>query len=187
MTTIKLVTEHSELEGIKKLQQENLKTLLSEEEAVKEGFVTAEYTLEFLEKMHLEKPSVIAKDGEDILGYALASVNAIRDDHALLADLFNIIDKTPYKGRLLKDSRYVVIGQLCVAKNYRGLGLVKQMYLHFKKLYSSEFDYCITDVAKDNPRSLKAHLKSGFTIIKELQYDGVVFDLVLWDWNTGSE
>jgi hypothetical protein len=67
------------------------------------------------------------------------------------------------------------------------MGLVKKMYLHFKKTYSSEFDYCITDVAKDNPRSLKAHLKSGFTVIDQLQYNGVGFDLVLWDWNTGPE
>ena len=184
MITIKLVTDHFELEGIKKLQQENLKKNLTEEEAGVEGFVTAEYTMEFLERMHYEKPSVIAKDGDYVVGYVLAAVKAIRNEHALLEDLFETIDKIQYHNRLLKDSGYLVVGQLCVSKNYRGLGLVKQMYQHFKKTLSPVFDYCITDVAKDNPRSLKAHLKSGFVVIDELRYGGAGFDIVLWDWNS---
>ena len=184
MITIKLVTEHSELEGIKKLQQENLKKNLADQEAETEGFVTAEYTMEFLERMHNEKPSVIAKDGDLIAGYALAAVKAIRYEHELLVDLFDTIDKTHYQNRLLKDSNYIVVGQLCVSKNYRGLGLVYQMYQHFRKTLAPDFDYCITDVAKNNPRSLKVHLKSGFVVIDELQYGGVGFDIVLWDWNS---
>ena len=184
MITIKLVTEQSELEGIKKLQHENLKKNLGDEEARVEGFVTAEYTMEFLERMHYEKPSVIAKDGDQVVGYALTAVKAIRFEHELLGDLFDTIDKTRYHDRLLKDSGYVVVGQLCVSKNYRGLGLVKQMYQHFRKTLSPDFDYCITDVAKDNPRSLKAHLKSGFRIVDTLQYGGLEWDIVLWDWTS---
>jgi ribosomal protein S18 acetylase RimI-like enzyme len=141
--------------------------------------------MEFLERMHRERPSIVATDGDTVVGYALATVKAIRDEHELLRDLFDTIDKTSYKDHALKSSGYVVVGQLCVSKNYRGLGLVKQMYQHFRETYSPEFDYCITDVAEDNPRSLKAHLKSGFAIIAELQFEGVPFNLVLWDWNSG--
>ena len=63
----------------------------------------------------------------------------------------------------------MVVGQLCVAKNYRGLGLVQQMYQHFKKSLSGEYDYCITDVAENNPRSLKVHLKTGFQVINTIR------------------
>jgi len=182
MITIKQVTEHTELEGIKKLQQENLKINLTDQESVTEGFVTAEYSMAFLEKMHKESPSIIAKDGDRIVGYALVSVKAIRHDHDLLGDLFNTIDKITYRHRLLKNSPYVVVGQLCVSKNYRGLGLVQQMYQQFKSHHSAAFDYCLTDIAKNNPRSLKAHLKSGFQVIDTLQYGGMGWDIVLWDW-----
>jgi len=44
MITITRVTTHTELEGIKKLQEENLKKNLGDQEAETEGFVTAEYT-----------------------------------------------------------------------------------------------------------------------------------------------
>jgi L-amino acid N-acyltransferase YncA len=38
-------------------------------------------------------------------------------------------------------------------------------------------------VAKDNPRSLKAHQKKGFQVIDSLSYGGIGWDIVLWDWN----
>ncbi len=182
MISIKRVTEYSELQGIKSLQQENLKRNLSDQEAESQGFVTAEYSMEFLEILHRACPSVIAKEKETIAGYALVAVKSVRHQHELLSDLFNTIDKIVYKGRLLANSKYVVVGQLCVAREYRGLGLVKKMYDYYKSSLEEEFDYCLTDVAKGNIRSLKAHEKSGFWIIDTLEYGGLKWDIVLWDW-----
>ncbi len=183
MVSIKLVSDSIELEGIKKLQHQNLKNILSDSEIASQGFVTAEYSLEFLDKMHLAAPSVLAKDQDEVVGYALVSIHSIRAYHDLLADLFNCIDRSEYQGEKLAATKYVVVGQLCVAKEYRGMGIVDQMYQYFKKQYSKEFQYCITDIAQDNPRSLKAHLKTGFQVIDTLTYGGVSWDIVLWDWN----
>jgi ribosomal protein S18 acetylase RimI-like enzyme len=182
MITIKTVTEFAELEGIKELQQKNLRKNLTTPEAEAEGFVTAEYSLAFLQTLHASSPSVIAKDGDEVVAYALAALKSVRHQHDLLADLFSAIDKIEYRGRLLNDSKYVVVGQLCVARNYRGMGLVKQIYQAFKKSLYNEFDYCITDVAIDNPRSLKAHEKSGFRVIDTLNYGGISWQIILWDW-----
>jgi ribosomal protein S18 acetylase RimI-like enzyme len=182
MIRIKLVSEFSELEEIKSLQDKNLKRNLSDQEAEVQGFVTAEYSIEFLETLHQESPSVIAKDGGLVVGYALVALKSIRHHHELLSDLFDNIDKIEYNNQSLKYSNYVVVGQLCVAKNYRGQGLVQQMYQHFKSSLSWKFDYCLTDVAKNNPRSLKAHLITGFQVIDTLNYVGIKWDIVLWDW-----
>jgi predicted N-acetyltransferase YhbS len=182
MITIKRVTEPAELEGIKKLQQENLKSSLTAEETSQEGFVTAVYSLEFLQKMHFAEPSVIAKDGEQVVGYALVADPAIRHEHELLEDLFNAIDHTEWNGVMMKETNYVVVGQLCVSKKYRGQGLVSRMYSYYKDCMEDKFDYCLTDIAQDNPRSLRAHLKSGFQVINTLDYGGIKWDIVLWDW-----
>lgn len=182
MIEIKKVSEFSEIEGIRSLQQENLRRKLNSEEWAAEGFVTAEYSFELLKAMHDESPSIIAKDGEMVIGYALVALKSIAPRHELLNDLFNTIDKTIYNGRKLKDSSYVVVGQLCVAKGYRGLGLVQKMYQAFRDHLADRFAYCITDVARDNPRSLKAHIKTGFTVIDTLSYGGLKWDIVLWDW-----
>ena len=182
MVTIKRVTDFAELNGIKKLQEDNLKKNLTDSEAESEGFVTAEYSMEFLEMLHQGSPSIIAKDGNQVVGYALVAVKSIREHHDLLSDLFNGIDKIKYNRQLLKDCNYVVVGQLCVARNYRGQGLVQQMYQYFRSSLSGEFDFCITDVAETNPRSLKAHIKTGFQVVATLSYGGLGWSIVLWDW-----
>ena len=185
MISIKSITDYSELQGIRALQQANLKKNLSEQEVESQGFVTAEYTMDFLEALHQASPSIIAKDKETIAGYLFVVVKSIRHQHDLLSDLFNSIDKIVYNGLLLKNSNYVIVGQLCVARDYRGLGLVQKMYAFYKTTLAGEFDYCLTDVAKDNIRSLKAHEKSGFSIIETLEYGGLGWNIILWDWKKG--
>lgn len=180
---IKRVTELSELKGIQQLQRINLKKNLTAAEIEKEGFVTAEYSLEFLQLMHKACPSIIAVDGGTVIGYALVALKSTGQHHELLADLFEKIDITVYKGNVLRYASYVVVGQLCVHKDYRGIGLAQKMYAHYKDCLSPEFDYCITDVDSTNPRSLKAHQRTGFQVIDRLHFNGQDFDLILWDWN----
>ena len=179
---IKTVDTHAELIGIKALQTANLRKNISDEEATEQGFLMAEYSLEFLESMHAFSPSIIAKEGEKVVGYALVAVASIRDQHELMADLFDTADKILYDGRLIKDCPYVVVGQLCVGLGYRGLGLVDRMYNRFREELQDQFDYCITDVAQANPRSLKAHQRVGYKVIETLNYGGIGWDIVLWDW-----
>ncbi len=182
MIIVKRVDTPAELEGIQRLQQENLKHNISAEESNAEGFVTAEYSIDFLRKMHEAGPSVIAKDGDRVVGYALVADPAIREEHELLSGLFTAIDETVYHGKLLSTSAYVVVGQLCVAKSHRGTGLVTRLYQYYKECLSGKFDCCITDIAQNNPRSLKAHIKAGFEVINTLDYEGAKWDIVLWNW-----
>jgi predicted N-acetyltransferase YhbS len=178
-------SSRAHLEGIMALHTANLRCNLSAEEIRTQGFVSAEYTLEFLEHMHAVGPSIIAVDGNEVVGYALVADVSVCAEHELLWDMVNVIDRTSYNGVLLKGTRYVVMGQLCVARSHRRAGLVNRMYQHYRQTLAAQFDYLITDTARDNPGSLRAHIKSGFQVISTLQYDGIEWDLVLWDW-TGS-
>ncbi len=179
---VKLVTVPEEIIGIKALQNLNLRTNISDEEAASQGFLTASYTMEYLEAMNADAPSVIAKAGGEVVGYAMVTTKALRDGHELMADLFNTIDRTSYKDCLLGEMDYVVVGQLCVAKAFRGVGLVQRMYNHFRDCYADRYPYLVTDVAQANSRSLKAHQKTGFQVIDTLTYGGIGWDIVLWDW-----
>ena len=183
MVQLKRVTTFSEIEGIKKLQDQNLSTNISAEEAASQGFLTAAYTIEFLEEMNSFSPAIIAKDGDDVVGYALVATQDIRTKHDLLEGLFDSIDLCEYSGNILKEEKYVVVGQLCVAKSHRGQGLVHSLYGHFWDCLKDEYRYLVTDVAKSNTRSLGAHKKRGFEVINELMYGGFGWDIVLWDWN----
>ena len=179
---IKRVAENDELVGIAHLQALNLRKNIDSDTAMSQGFLTAEYTLEYLKAMHDASPSIIAKDGDTVAGYALVATKEVRNGHDLMADLFNVIDTKSYNGQLLKEVNYVVVGQLCVAEAYRGQGLVKIMYDYYRDCLAAEYEYLITDVAQANVRSLNAHKKSGFQVIDTLVYEGIGWNIVLWDW-----
>jgi ribosomal protein S18 acetylase RimI-like enzyme len=179
---IKRVDQLSELTGIRALQALNLRKNIDAETALSQGFLTAAYTMDYLQAMHDASPSIIAKDGDDVVGYVLVATKEVRNGHDLMADLFNVIDTKYYKGKCLKEVNYVVVGQLCVAKDYRGQGLVKRMYDYYQDCYAAAYEYLITDVAQANTRSLNAHKKSGFIVIDTLVYAGIDWDIVLWDW-----
>ena len=181
---IKLVETDIELQGIRDLQEANLSTNLSIEEAAREGFVTASYTLDFLRAMHDAHPSVIAKHGDLVVGYALVATQTVRSQHALLAGLFDEIDKIVYQGRPIRERNYVVVGQLCVGKGYRAEGLATRMYDHYRACLEGKFDSCLTDVVQSNLRSLRAHEKTGFKVVGTLEYGGVGWDVVMWDWRS---
>ena len=181
------VSSPNEIIGIRDLQALNLKQNITAEEAIEQGFLTAAYTIEYLQEMNVSSPSIIAKDGDKVVGYALVATKDIRKGHDLIEGLFDAIDACEYNRKLLRDVNYVVVGQLCVAKEYRGQDLVQKLYGHFRDCLSNEFTYLVTDVAKANVRSLKAHKKRGFQVINELTYGGFGWDIVLWDWNEDDQ
>lgn len=176
------VSSMQELDAIGGLQQANLRRNISAHEAAEQGFLTAEYSLDLLHQMHALEPAIIAKEGEEIAGYALVATKAIRHAHPLMAELFDAIDKLQYQGIALHSANYVVVGQLCVRKEFRGQGLVPKLYNHFRDSLADQYTYCLTDVATTNLRSLKAHRQAGFQVINHTEYAGVGWEVVLWDW-----
>lgn len=181
MVQIQLATSDEELVGILALQQANLRKNVSEEEALTQGFLMAEYDLEFLQTLHAKSPSIIAKDGNQVVGYSIVALPEEAKKHDLLADLVRNIEHCRYNNEEIHN--YAIVGQLCVSKNYRGQGLVQQLYGAFRDHYAETYPYCVTDVAQANARSLKAHQKRGFQVIDTLVYGGIGWDIVLWDWN----
>ena len=179
---IKRVTKLREVQGIKELQAANLKKNLTGEEIQREGFVTAEYSLEFLSLMNQIEPSVISVDSGQVVGYALVATKELLGRHDLLDDLFSQIDSFSYQGKPLLEANYIVVGQLCVAKAHRGKGLSQKMYEFYKSELSDKYDFCLTDVQISNPGSIKAHLKTGFEILGDLSYGGTEWKIVIWDW-----
>ncbi|MEY4278153.1 MAG: hypothetical protein RL377_157, partial [Bacteroidota bacterium] len=93
MVIITTVQTEEELKKLKALQNANLRRLIGEEEAMKEGFVTSEYSIELLQKMHQAHPSIIAKEGEEVVGYVIVTNKSVLGEHEEIDHLFNTVDK----------------------------------------------------------------------------------------------
>ena len=175
-------TEH--LQGILELQALNLKDNLPDEIGRTEGFLTVQHSMELLKEMNDHLSHIIAVDGETVVGYALSMVHEMNEQLPVLQPMFETLQAITYKGQPLYLSSFYIMGQVCIAKEYRGQGLLKALYEKHRTCYASRFDYFITEVSKRNTRSLHAHLKSGFQILHEYTDDTDEWCLILWDWTT---
>jgi ribosomal protein S18 acetylase RimI-like enzyme len=182
--TICLATTDREIQEIKDLQKVNLKDNVTAENRLSDGFLTAEYEFDFLKAMNDLTPAIIAKQNCRVVGYALATDRSLLAQHPLLKDLGTQINKIPFGGQFIGDFDYLVVGQLCVAKEVRGRGLAQDLYAQFKATYESRYPFAITDVDRENLASLKTHLKVGFQVISMLQYESSNWHVIIWDWRT---
>ena len=160
--TITTTQTDDDLRGLLALQQRNQVRNVPPAVQQEQGFVTLLYSFEQMRRMHDAAPSVIAKDGDAVVGYAITTVPEVRADVPELAALFDLIDTLDYHGQPLGTYPYYVMGQVCVADGYRGQGIFDAMYAHHKALYQNQFRLFITDISARNARSLRAHERVGF-------------------------
>ena len=182
--TLCLATTDREIQEIRDLQEVNLKDNVTANNRLSDGFLTAKYELDFLKAMNDLTPAIIAKQNGGVVGYALATDRSLLAQHPLLKDLGTQINKIPFGGQFIGDFDYLVVGQLCVSKEVRGLGLAQDLYAQFKATYESRYPFAITDVDRENLVSLKTHLKVGFQVISMLQYGSSNWHVIIWDWRT---
>ncbi len=170
-----------DLQGILALQRENLQQHL---ESLDQGFVMVCHQLTDLQKMNAIAPHIICKSADSVVAYVLAMTQECKDDIPVLIPMFELFDRLTYKGRLISEYPYMVVGQICVSKDFRGLGIFDGLYAEYKKRYHGTYSFAITEVATRNLRSMRAHERVGFSVIHQyLAPDGEEWAIVLWDWN----
>jgi len=165
-----------ELNQILELQQENYPTSVSEEERIKEGFVTVRHDFELLKMMNDKCPHILAVHNEKIIGYALCMLKEFKDEIEVLKPMFQQI-----KNCLKSNQTYMVMGQICIDKSYRKQGVFRGLYNYMKQQLRPEFDMVITEVDVANSRSLNAHYAIGFKSLHTYNSNNQEWALVSWE------
>ncbi len=176
-----------DLEGIIALQKANLAQNLTKEEIKSQGFVTVHHSYEQLKKLNDHEKHIIAKDNDRVVGYVLAMTHHSKFDLPILIPMFNEFEIILYGSKKIADYNYIVAGQVCTNKEYRGQGIVDNCYGTYKNFYSDKYDFVITEIATTNLRSLHAHKRIGFLEIHSYTApDKENWIIVLWDWKNGK-
>src|SRR5205823_5412984 len=147
MIETRAVAGDAELEEILELQRRNLPRNLDEREIAANGFVTVEHTLDVLRRMHALAPSMVARDGADLAGYALVMPIECRSFIPVLHPMFQRLEALG-----MFQQRFYVMGQICVAKPYRGRGVFDLLYLAHRSWLRERFDSVVTEVSVRNTR-----------------------------------
>jgi len=148
-------TTKEELIQILSLQQMNLKSAVSDLEMQQEGFVTVHHNLDVLTRMNNACPHIIAKDGDKVVGYALSMTDVFKDEISVLRPMFTELENVNIQN-------FITMGQICVAKTHRKMGIFRGLYNAMKKASYPKYDAIITEVDATNSRSLGAHYAVGF-------------------------
>ena len=176
------VTTDHELQQILELQQENLPTAISEETQKTEGFVTVHHSFDLLKRMNETCPHIIAKDEDKVVGYALCMHPKFGKEIEVLLPMFREIK------RVFKDSstaicvtsdEFIVMGQVCIHKDFRKKGIFRKLYEHMLKEIAPKFKAIITEVDRKNMRSLNAHYAIGFQTLSQYKSDGKDWELIV--------
>lgn len=160
-----------ELLQILSLQQLNLRSSISATEMMEEGFVTVEHDFQLLKRMNDACPHIIAKDGNKVVGYALSMTSDFSDEITVLKPMFLELETLGIKN-------FITMGQICIAKSHRKMGIFKGLYAAMIKYSYPKYEYIITEVDATNCRSLNAHLAVGFTIIRTYHSLGQDWELI---------
>lgn len=172
-----------ELRQILALQELNYRANVSLEEAVSQGFVSIKHEFSLLKDMNVDYPHIIAKSGGEVIGFALVMLRKFGNKIDVLLPMFERINVLDWQGKSMADSSYFIMGQVCVAKDFRGKGVFAGLYAEMKKRMKGDFDYLVTEVASRNTRSMRAHEKVGFklmlnyTVEEGEEWNIVIFEL----------
>lgn len=179
-----------EVRQILALQAANVLSALTPDAIASQGFVTVRHDPDVLARMNGTAPAIIAKDGDRVVGYALVMPRAFAADVPILQPLFQMLDALTWKGAPLRDgTRWFVMGQICIAADYRGRGIFDGLYRTMADTYRDRYDFTVTEVAARNTRSLRAHARAGFQTLQRYAdaTTGEQWDIIALDFRGNGE
>lgn len=167
---VSLATGEPDWQGILALQQ-------ATREPTADGFTTVRHTLPLLKAFHDLAPSVVARDADGgVVGYALTMLRELAGLVPVLGPMFEQLAVLPP----LRHARWYVMGQVAVAREYRGSGVFDALYAEHRRQYGGRFEWLVTEISERNPRSLAAHRRVGFQSLHRYEHGGDTWQVVGW-------
>ena len=181
------VRDPREVDQILALQAENHRDHVDADTALRDGFTSVRHDRDVLHAMNRAHPSSIAKSGDVLAGYCLMMPREFRDRVPVLQPMFDLLDGLTWRGEAVATNpRWFVMGQVCVARDFRGQGVFDGIYHELRRAYSPHYDFTVTEIAQRNARSLRAHRRVGFETLHVYEAPDDVWEVVVWDWRGGA-
>ncbi len=177
------VKNDAHLEQILALQSQNLEGGREQRQQPDDGFVTVKHDFALLRDMNRLAPHVIALADRQVVAYALVMLEATAPRIPMLTPMFERFASINHQGQRLKDFKYFVMGQICVAARFRGQGVFTGLYDAMRDYYRGDYDFVLTEIATRNTRSDAAHKKVGFRTLERYEDETDEWEIVLWDWH----
>jgi predicted GNAT superfamily acetyltransferase len=147
----------ADYEQILQLQSANYIANLTEEER-QSGFLSAQFSLEQTAQIAEDLGITIAVLDHRVTGFLCAFRNGFPSGSPVIAEMLRSYPLFRFEDRPLSSFVGYVYGPVCIAREYRGRGLLRGLYEAQKNDLAGRFEIGVAFVSHSNPHSLYAHV-----------------------------
>ena len=162
--------------GIRDLLALNYVGNLSEDER-KEGFLSIDLSEKELLEMASNGITVVAVLGNQVGAFLSTQTCEYNRRLALPAKMLEALDENSQSW--FEPDVTLVCGPVCVSKEFRGQGLLQQLYKEMAREAAGHFTIGISFVSGENPRSLRAHVSGlKMNIVCSFDFRGKSYEIL---------
>lgn len=166
------IADVSDLPQVEYLQKKYHISTIKEEDK-KDGFVTTLFNKEqFKELIEKEDGLLVAEDNGKIVAYAMVASWNYWSQWPLFKYMIDDLKNTVYLDKTLDTQNSFQYGPVCILKEYRSKGILRDLFEFQRKHYKDRYPILITFINQINTRSKRAHEKLGLDIIKTFDFNG---------------
>jgi hypothetical protein len=180
--SVKISTANTEdISGVLTLQDLYLVSNLTEAEK-KDGFVTTPFTVNQLEEIIKQKGLFVAKQHHEIVAYVFAGSWNYFSQWPIFPFMTDRFAKLTFNNLQLTTTNSFQYGPICIHKDFRGTGLLNNIFETMRLSLKKNYPISITFINKINERSIRAHVdKLKWTVIDEFEFNNNNFIMLAFD------
>ena len=159
------------------------------EEDKADGFVTTAFTKEQMTKLINEENGLfIAVDNNEVVAYVMAASWQFWSIWPMFAYMIEDLPNHQYLGQTLTVANSNQYGPVCIDKEWRGQGVLEQIFDYARAKMNKRFPILVTFINKNNPRSLNAHTKKlNLDILSEFEFNNNKYFALAYDTSVKLE
>jgi hypothetical protein len=162
------------------LQMRHLVDNLSESER-KDGFLSALMSREQMDAIAKDPGIAVAYRGAEVAGFFCASHLQQWDGNPIIAALISCLRRQSSLGDRLHPDTTCLFGPMCLQPRERGTGILLQLYKFMSESVRDRFSTAIAFIAVENPRSVAAVSKFGWTPATQFLCKGRAYHALFHD------
>ncbi len=162
----------SDIDGVLSLQEKYLYSNLNETER-KNGFVTTPFTIDQIDEI-IKQNGLFVAENEDkiIIAYAFAGSWKYFEQWEMFKFMISRFSELSFNNTQITVENSFQYGPICIDKDYRGNGVLYQIFEKMRIEFLKKYPISITFINKVNAISEKAHTKKlGWEIIDVFEFN----------------
>ena len=152
-----------------------------DERARQGGFLTGSFAAPALGAMLASVPGQVAYCEEELAGFVINSKLPAERYSPFIQAISELLPSLLYQQRPVTDYQWFYYGPVLVRQEYRGQGLLQQLFKATKQTLAGRYNLGVAFIAAENAASRWVHTqKLGLEVVGEINFQGQAYDILVF-------